>query len=185
MNRAELLDLLVKMDRDIVALKESATDKHRKLKYLECYCIELEEHARRGQNQALSVCGNNIHKSILKAFRRWHIKTEYLKLKEVYHKLAELQQDCSYIKSQCKHLDMKNKSLMNENIELRQVSLDGLSLGEAISNIKKEKERLSCDLTERNTIIQRLMEENKELAFQLRHSDTPKANSYGLRRMNY
>ncbi|CAG9325169.1 unnamed protein product [Blepharisma stoltei] len=180
MNRNQLLDLLVKMDRDIATLKDAAIEKHKKLKYIESYCIELEEHVRRGQNQALIVCGFNIHNTLKRVLHNWHVKVSYLKFRDLYQKLTVLQEEYSHIKNQFKQLDLKNKALLNENWDLRHTAMNGLSMTDTIERIKIEKDKLSVDLNERNSMIEKLIEDKKDLEFKLRYSE-----SKGFRKSNY
>ena len=58
--------------------------------------------------------------------------------------------------------------MLEENMELRQASLDGIAIAEAFETLSKERERLSVDLAERTATIKRLLEHNNELAFKLK-----------------
>lgn len=70
-----------------------------------------------------------------------------------------------------------NKALVSENAELRQASLDGIAIADAIEELSQEREKLSVDLADRAATIKRLLEENSELNFKLKqaslHSSVP------------
>ena len=70
----------------------------------------------------------------------------------------------------------------DENIELRQASLDGVAIAEAFETLSKEREKLSNDLAERTATIKRLVEYNNNLSTKLKQHGieekiiTPEAN---------
>lgn len=53
-------------------------------------------------------------------------------------------------------------------MELRQSSLEGIAIADAIETLSNERERLSVDLADRAATIKRLLEENGELAGRLK-----------------
>ena len=61
-----------------------------------------------------------------------------------------------------------NKALVSENAELRQASLDGIAIADAIEELSQEREKLSVDLADRAATIKRLLEENSDLNFKLK-----------------
>jgi regulator of replication initiation timing len=57
---------------------------------------------------------------------------------------------------------------VGENAELRQASLDGIAIADAIEELSQEREKLSVDLADRAATIKRLLEENSDLNFRLK-----------------
>ena len=72
------------------------------------------------------------------------------------------------MKTNLRNMENDNSVLLDENMELRQASLDGVAIAEAFETLSKERERLSMDLDDRTATVKRLIDHNNELAERLR-----------------
>ena len=82
--------------------------------------------------------------------------------------LTSVEENFYISKTTIKALEEDNQQMVEENIELRQASLDGIAIAEAFETLSKERERLSVDLAERTAMIKKLLEHNNELANKLK-----------------
>ena len=49
---------------------------------------------------------------------------------------------------------------MVENDNLRQFSMDGFHIAKNVQSLSNEREKLSCDLADKTSVIRNLLEEN-------------------------
>ena len=164
MPRHILLDTVLKMDKDINNLKNSVKQKHLSLRYIESYTEILEDHMRKGQNQALANCANNINKSLKTAVIRWFIHTQNQKILELIDRLNDLEDELVYVKRKCKDYDLENKELVIENKSLLKSSYESTDLINSVKNLNIHKQRLTDEINEKNDTIRRLIQENRELS---------------------
>jgi regulator of replication initiation timing len=82
--------------------------------------------------------------------------------------LTGVEENLYITKTTLRALDEDNQVMMEENLNLRQASLDGIAIAEAFETLSKERERLSVDLAERTATIKKLLEHNNELAMRLK-----------------
>ena len=78
-----------------------------------------------------------------------------------------IEDDYYVAKTEISQLAGDNRFLSEENAELRQASLDGIAIADAIEELSKEREKLSVDLADRAATIKNLLEENSELSYKL------------------
>jgi hypothetical protein len=166
--RQELFGLVAKMDRDIKTLEGMVENNHMQVKYLESYSGILEQHTRRGQNQALTVCKMNIEKTLAAAMHKWIINTYLTRIQDLLSALRLNDEQIEYLKTQLQEIEEEKNALIDENMELRQASLDGIAIADAIETLTKERERLSVDLADKSATIRRLLQENTDLSSRLR-----------------
>ena len=164
MPRHILLDTVLKMDKDINNLKNSVKQKHLSLRYIESYTEILEDHMRKGQNQALANCANYINKSLKTAVIRWFIHTQNQKILELIDRLNDLEDELVYVKRKCKDYDLENKELVIENKSLLKSSYESTDLINSVKNLNIHKQRLTDEINEKNDTIRRLIQENRELS---------------------
>lgn len=113
--RVSLIETLTILNRDMKFLTESLKEKHVSLKYLESYTEILEEHVRRGQNQALANCATNIKKTLQTCLFRWFFNTQTSRIVENDFQIRDLEEELVYIRRKCKDFDVENKDLVIEN----------------------------------------------------------------------
>lgn len=166
--RQELFGVVAKMDRDIKTLEGMVENNHLQVKYLESYSGILEQHTRRGQNQALTVCKMNIDKTLASAMQRWILSTYFGRIQDILTALRINDEQIDYLKIQLQETVDEKNALYDENMELRQASLDGIAIADAIETLTKERERLSVDLADKSATIRRLLQENTDLSSRLR-----------------
>ena len=169
MPRREIYGLVAKMDRDIKTLEGRLENTNNELVYMHAYSEVLQTHTKRGQNLALSIGKNNIHKTFHRVFLRWTVHTNLCKIHDLLAQLTSVEENFYVTKTTIKALEEDNQQMIEENMELRQASLDGIAIAEAFETLSKERERLSVDLAERTATIKRLLEHNNELALKLKH----------------
>ena len=167
LTRQELFGLVAKMDRDIKNLESLAEQKHVKIKYLQNYSTILEDHTRRGQNQAMALCSVVTHENLRSAMRKWQVFMFQSRLIELGCAYSGIEDDYYVAKTEISQLAGDNRFLSEENAELRQASLDGIAIADAIEELSKEREKLSVDLADRAATIKNLLEENSELSYKL------------------
>ena len=166
--RRELYGLVAKMDRDIKTLEGRLENSNSEMVYMQAYSEVLQTHTRRGQNLALVLAKNNTQKSFYRVFLRWSMHTNLCKVHDLLANLTSVEENYYVSKTTVMALEEDNQIMLEENMELRQASLDGIAIAEAFETLSKERERLSVDLAERTATIKRLLEHNNELAFKLK-----------------
>jgi hypothetical protein len=77
-------------------------------------------------------------------------------------------------------LETKNSSLVIENEELRQLSLESVDLVTAMKELNKQKEQLSVDLADRAATIRKLLEDNKILKNKLTLAQKEAETGFGM-----
>ena len=115
MNRRGLIRSLVVLERENREIKESLKEKHVNLKYLESYTDILEEHVRRGQNQALARCAVQVHRVMNKFLTRWMANVHITRIVINELNLRELEDELMYTRRKCRDYDIENKELVVEN----------------------------------------------------------------------
>ena len=166
--RRQLYGLVAKMDRDIKTLEGRLESTNGELVYMHAYSEVLQTHTKRGQNLAMVVAKNNIQRSFYRVFLRWNMHTNLCKIHDLLANLTSVEENYYVTKTTVKALEEDNQIMVEENMELRQASLDGIAIAEAFETLSKERERLSVDLAERTATIKRLLEHNNELASKLK-----------------
>jgi hypothetical protein len=116
--RHALIQSLALLEREERSLQESLKEKHVSLKYLESYTDILEEHVRRGQNQALARCAGQVHKTMQDCLFRWLFNTQLSRIVENDFHIRDLEQELIYSRRKCKDFDIENKELVVENKSL-------------------------------------------------------------------
>ena len=179
--RRDLFSLIAKLDLDIRILESKLESTHKSLLYYETYSQLLACQVRRGQNMALVTCSLQTHKALYQALLRWSYHTGLCKVHELLEQLTSTEQNLYIYKTTLKNMEDDNQILVEENMELRQASLDGVAIAEAFETLSKERERLSMDLAERTATIKRLIDQNNELAERLRNAgfDDAPEKEYG------
>lgn len=167
--RRNLFSLVAKMDMDIKGLENKLETSHKSLIYHQTYINLLSTQLRKGQNMALVSCKLQSHKSLYQALIRWSYHTGLCKEQELLEQLTSTEQNFYILKTSFKTLEDDNQTLIDENLELRQASLDGVAIAEAFETLSKERERLSMDLADRTATIKKLIEQNNQLAERLRN----------------
>jgi regulator of replication initiation timing len=81
---------------------------------------------------------------------------------------SNLEDDYFTVRTKLEQLSEDHKALVAENAELRQASLDGIAIADAIEELSQEREKLSVDLADRAATIKRLLEENSSLNYKLK-----------------
>lgn len=157
------------MDNDIKTLESMVDNNSTQINYLESYSALLEGHARRGQNQALSLGKIRIQDALARGMNKWRVFTWADKFREVAEALRLTDDELYRYKIKYAELEEENRGIISENMELRQASLDGIAIADAIETLSNERERLSVDLADRAATIRRLLEENAELAARLKY----------------
>ena len=108
---------------------------------------------------------------------RWKAFNHQLQLSDIANDYSNLEDDYYTMRNRLEQVNDDNKALVSENAELRQASLDGIAIADAIEELSQEREKLSVDLADRAATIKRLLEENSELNFKLKqaspHSSVP------------
>ena len=166
--RDRLLSLIAKMDRDIKTMEGMVDDQSKKLAFLKVYSSLLEQHTRRGRNQSLLVLRQHVQSPLSQALTRWNSTVTTLKLTEAHQQIVDVEDAYEVLRLKYEQLEQEYSLLFDENSELRQATMDGLDLADAIETLSKERERLSVDLAERAATIKQLLEENNELAARMR-----------------
>ena len=186
-NRRGLFSLIAKMDMDLKFLENKLETTHKSLMYYETYSSLLTSQVRRGQNMALLSCSLYTQKSMFQVFNRWAYYSSLCKIQEFLEQLTSTEQSLYIVKTTLRSIEEDNLTLVEENYELRQASLDGVAIAEAFETLSKERERLSQDLAERTATIKRLIDHNNELADRLRSAgfnDTPEREVLKSKRYN-
>ena len=173
LTRRQLYSLIAKMDRDIKTLEGRLETNHEDLELLKSYSTVLQTQTRRGQNQALILCKNNTEKSLFRAMLRWTVHTHLCKIQELLEQLTSIEEQYYYLKTQYREVEQEAKTLTEENMELRQASLDGIAIADAFETLTKEREKLNGDLADRAATIKRLLEENTQLSTKLKEFGHP------------
>lgn len=168
LTRQQIYGLVAKMDSDIKAMENVVEDQAGQLSYLQHYATLLENHTRRGQNQALAFCRQNTEKSMTKSWARWLQWVNGCRMADVASDYSNLEDDYYLTRTKLAQLSEDNGVLVTENAELRQASLDGIAIADAIEELSKEREKLSVDLADRAATIKRLLEENTELNYKIK-----------------
>lgn len=166
--RKELFALIAKMDMDVKFLETKLQDTHKKAVYFETYIGLMNTQVRRGQNMALTVCGLQNQKTLFQVMYRWSFYTGLCRVQDLLEQLTHAEQTLFIVKTALKSLEDENQILAEENMELRQASLDGVAIAEAFETLSKEREKLSLDLADRTATIKKLIDQNNELAEKLR-----------------
>ena len=143
---------------------------HRDLVYVQTYSTILECQTRKGQNQALVSCARNVKATLMKGMLRWSIHTNLSKIHDLLENLTRLEDEHLNLKAFCKSIEEENKAIVEDNMELRQASLDGIAIADAFETLTKEREHLSVALADRAATIKRLLEENSMLTHKLMQS---------------
>ena len=65
-------------------------------------------------------------------------------------------------------LESKNKQILEENEELRHISIDAIELAHLHKLIKQQKEELSIDLADKSLLLKKLIESNENLTEKLK-----------------
>ena len=117
---------------------------------------------------ALVSCNLQQQTSLFQGFSRWSYYTGLCRVQDLLEQLTSTEQNLYIVKSTLKNLEEDNMTLVEENYELRLASLDGVAIAEAFETLSKEREKLSLDLAERTATINKLIEQNNELADRLR-----------------
>ena len=183
--RRGLYSLIAKMDLDIKTLESKLETTHKSVLFLETYSNLLSSQVRRGQNMALVSCSLQQQKSLFQGFSRWSYYTGLCRVQDLLEQLTSTEQNLYIVKSTLKNMEEDNMSLVEENYELRLASLDGVAIAEAFETLSKEREKLSLDLAERTATINKLIEQNNELADRLRSvgfDDTPEREVLKLKK---
>ncbi|CAG9315987.1 unnamed protein product [Blepharisma stoltei] len=168
LTRRELYSLIAKMDRDLKTIEGKLENNHKDVVYLQTYANILQNNVRKGQNLALSLCNMNTHKSLFRGMIRWIMHTNLCKVHDLLSQLTSTEEQLFIIKSHLRGIEDENKSLIDENMELRQASLDGIAIADAFETLTKEREKLSVDLADRAATIKRLLEQNSQLMSKLK-----------------
>jgi hypothetical protein len=166
--RRGLFSLIAKMDVDIKLLEGKLEETHKKVMFFETYSNLLASQVRRGQNMALLSCSLQQQKSMFQVFGKWVYYTSLCKIQDLLEQLTSTEQNLYIVKTTLRNLEEDNMTLVEENYELRQASLDGVAIAEAFETLTKEREKLSLDLAERTATIKKLIDQNNELADRLR-----------------
>jgi hypothetical protein len=166
--RQQLYGLVARMDRDIKTLEGRLENTNGDLVYMNAYTEVLHGHTKRGQNLALVLGKLNTQKTLYRVFTRWNVHTGLCKVHDLLAQLTAAEENLYITKTTLKALEEDNLTLVDENTELRQASLDGIAIAEAFETLSKEREKLSVDLAERTATIKRLLEHNNELALRLK-----------------
>ena len=166
--RQELYGLVARMDRDIKTLEGRLENTNGDLVYMNAYTDVLHGHAKRGQNLAMVLGKLNTHKTFFRVFVRWTLHTNLCKVHDLLAQLTSVEENFYITRTTLRAMEDDNQSLVEENSELRQASLDGIAIAEAFETLTKEREKLSVDLAERTATIKRLLEHNNELALRLK-----------------
>ncbi|OMJ95658.1 hypothetical protein SteCoe_905 [Stentor coeruleus] len=166
--RRELYSLVAKMDRDIKTLEGRLENSNSDLVYMNAYSEVLQTHTKRGQNLAMVMGKHNTHKTFYRVFLRWTMHTNLCKIHDLLANLTGVEESLYITKTTLRAMDEDNQVMMEENLNLRQASLDGIAIAEAFETLSKERERLSVDLAERTATIKKLLEHNNELAMRLK-----------------
>ena len=115
MNRRGLIRSLVVLERENREIKENLKEKHVNLKYLESYTDILEEHVRRGQNQALARCAVQVHRVMSRFLTRWMANVQITRIVINELNIRELEDELMYTRRKCRDYDIENKELVVEN----------------------------------------------------------------------
>jgi hypothetical protein len=173
MSRNDLYKLLAKMDRDINNLGGLIEATSTKVSFLEGQSLHLEQNTRRSQNQALSALTLRCLNETGLAFLRWRLNANRLTVWELLTLMQGFEDKLYVLHDEYCHLEEENKALIGENVELRQASIDGIAIADAVEALSRERERLSSDLQSRAQTIKKLLEENSELTLRLRYIRDP------------
>lgn len=165
--RDSLLLTIKTMDKEISTLQMNLKEKHINLKYVESYTEILEEHVRRGQNQALANLAVNMKKTMLHGLNRWFINVQAMRMYELDYHFQDVEKELIYIRRKCKDYDIENKELLIENKSLIKNSYESRELANAIRKLNLEKDKLEDEISEKKETIRRLVQENRELALEL------------------
>ena len=168
--RVGLISLIAKMDHDIKTLESLLESQNEKLRFMQAYGSLLEQHTRRGRNQSISVLSASIQNPMSKALSRWTAHVTSTKITELKSTIVELDDELHLMHLRYEEMEKDYKQVFVENNELRQATLDGLEIADAIEALSREREKLSVDLADRAVTIKKLLEENGELAARLRNA---------------
>lgn len=117
---------------------------------------------------------------VWKALQRWRENVNRIKSALLRIELDELSlriKDTIIINDD---LETKNSSLVVENEELRQLSLESVDLVTAMKELNKQKEQLSVDLADRAATIRKLLEDNKILKNKLSMAQKEAETGFGM-----
>lgn len=173
MSRADLYKLLAKLDRDIHSLEGLINATSNRVYHLEGQSVHLEQNTRRSQNQALSALTLRCLNETALAFVRWRLNASRMTVIELVSLLQGFEDKLYVLHDEYCHMEAENKALSDENMELRQASIDGIAIADAVEALSRERERLSTDLQSRAQTIKKLLEENSELTLRLRYIRDP------------
>jgi hypothetical protein len=98
------------------------------------------------------------------------------KVHELLTSLTGTEEKLYLTQSQLKDLGHDYYMLEQDNLELRQASLDGVAIADAFETLSKEREKLTNDLAERTATIKKLLEHNNLLTFRLRQFECDEKN---------
>ena len=69
-------------------------------------------------------------------------------------------EEMTKVKEQMRAIEEENKTLANENDELRVFSMNGFEIAQNINSLSAEREKLTIDLADQASMIKKLLEEN-------------------------
>lgn len=171
--KAQLAGQIATMDREIRSLEAAVEAQDIKAKYLDNYCEILQSHTKRGLKQALSQCHSRVTLGKRQAYSVWALYVSLWKARELHLNIEDIEEQIDIVSVKKRHVEDDNEALCHENEELRQASLDGIAIADAIETLSKERERLSVDLADRASTIKQLIDENNALAVKLKTASIP------------
>lgn len=179
-----LLASLSKLRLQVKGQETQLVSIHNDLAYMKAYSSILEGHTKRGQNLTLVLLRQNIMKTYLQGFLRWVVHCNLCKVHDLLTSLTRTEEKLYFTQSQLKNLSCDYLELEQDNLELRQASLDGVAIADAFETLSKEREKLAVDLADRTATIKKLLEHNNLLTFRLRQFES-EDRAENLRYMKY
>jgi hypothetical protein len=171
--KAQLAGQIAAMDREIRSLEAAVESQDITAKYLTNYCEILQTHTMRGLRQALSQCHSRVTQGKRQAYSTWALCVSLWKARELHLQIEDTEEQIGDVAARKRQVYAENEALSHENEELRQASLDGIAIADAIETLSRERERLSVDLADRATTIKQLIDENNSLALKLKSANLP------------
>ena len=121
---------------------------------------ELLGHCVRGQKLALSMLRDSVRRSRGGAFDLWKAHTKKSRHADGTAFVHDSVNSIAAVKGKIAKLETNNHELVAENDHLRQFSMDGFHIAKNVQSLSNEREKLSCDLADKTSVIKNLLEEN-------------------------
>jgi regulator of replication initiation timing len=115
----------------------------------------------------MALCKVLTQRSLWQSYHKWIVFLYRSRLHDLATAYNKIEDDYYVTRTELGSIGHDNNALYEENVELRQASMDGIAIADAIEELSREREKLSVDLADRAATIKSLLEENSELTYKL------------------